>query len=74
MLKCVRESHNRSDRFAVAVQKEETVIGHVPRDYSCICSLFLGQGGSIASTVTGPRRYSRDLGKGGLEIPLYLYI
>ena len=69
VLKCVRESRNRSDRFAVAVQKGETVVGHVPRDYSCICSLFLGRGGSIASTVTGPRHYSHDLEKGGLEIP-----
>ena len=33
---------------------------------------FLGRGGSIASTVTGPRHYSRDLEKGGLEIP-YIY-
>ena len=69
VLNCTREMHNRSDRFAVAVQKGETVVGHIPRDYSCISSLFLQRGGSITSTVNGHRRYSHDLEQGGLEIP-----
>ena len=61
--------HNRSDRFVVAVRKGETVVGHIPRDYSYISSLFLQQGGMITSTTNGHRCYSRDLEQGGLEIP-----
>ena len=35
--------------------------------------MFLGKSGSsISCVVTGPRRYSRDLPQGGLEIPCTL--
>ena len=53
---------------AVAVLKEETIIGHLPRKMSKVCSLFLRRGGSICCKVTGSRRYSSDLPQGGFEI------
>ncbi len=70
---CRREIGNSSDSFAVAVAKGDgTTIGHLPRKISCVCSLFLRQGGSIVCRVTGSKRYSVDLAQGGLEIPCRL--
>jgi len=72
VLECVREPHNAQDRYAVAVKKTETIIGHLPRRLSRVCSLFLRRGGTISCTVTGGRRYSVDLPQGGLEVPCSL--
>ena len=71
-LECSREPTNMADRYAVAVRNEETIIGHLPRKISKVCSLFLRRGGSIRCTVTGSRRHSSDLPQGGLEIPCSL--
>ena len=50
-----------ADRYAIAVLKQETIIGHLPRKISKVCSLFLRSGGSIRYTVTGSRRHPSDL-------------
>ena len=71
-LECSREPTNMADRYVVAVRNEETIIGHLPRKISKVCSLFLRRGGSIRCTVTGSRRHSSDLPQGGLEIPCSL--
>ena len=41
-LTCIREPGNVRDPYAVAVTKSEssTIVGHVPRKISAICSLF----------------------------------
>ena len=65
-LPCEREAGNRVDAFAVAVMKDGTVVGHVPKKISSVCSLYLRRGGSIICRVTGSRRYSEDLIQGGL--------
>ena len=72
VLICRKEPTNSADRYAVAVLKEETIIGHLPRKMSKVCSLFLRRCGSIRCKVTGSRRYSSDLPQGGLEIPCSL--
>ena len=69
VLPCVREPANPDDRYAVAVMKDGTIVGHLPKKVSRICSLFLRRGGSICCRVSGNRRYSADLPQGGLEIP-----
>ena len=51
-LVCERESENASDRYAVAVKKG-TIIGHLARKVSRVCSLFLRRGRTIECTVTG---------------------
>ena len=56
----------------MAVEKDSSIVGHVPRKISAICSLFLRQSGKISCCVTGPRQYSSDLPQGGLEIPCTL--
>jgi hypothetical protein len=71
-LVCGREPTNAADRYAVAVVKDGSVIGHLPRKVSKVCSLFLRRGGSLHCIVTGGRRYSVDLPQGGLEIPCRL--
>ena len=37
-LECRQERGNRVDRYAVAVLKDETVVGHVPRKISLMCN------------------------------------
>ena len=69
VLACRREPKNREDLFAVGVYKDATLVGHVPRKFSCVFSLFIRHGGTITSRVTGSRQYSSDLLQGGLEIP-----
>ena len=57
------------------MQKDDEVVGHVPRHYSCVFSLFLRNDGTISCCVNVGRRYSRDLPQGGLEIPcIYTFL
>ena len=67
ILYCEREPTNSQDRYAVAVKKDETVIGHLPRKVSRVCSLFLRRGGTVCCRVSESRRYSSYLHR--LEIP-----
>jgi hypothetical protein len=71
-LVCVRELRNAHDRYAVAVEKDGRIIGHLRRKVSRVCAVLLKRGGSIRCTVTGRRRYSADLPQGGLEIPCFV--
>ena len=73
MVPCKREAVNTFDPFAVTRGDTNTVIGHVPRTISSVCSLFLRKEGSITCQVTGHRRFSEDLVQGGLEIPCVLH-
>ena len=41
MLNCERERGNVADVYAMAVTKEGTVIGHLPRKISHACSFFI---------------------------------
>ena len=50
-LPCEREAGNQVDAFAVAVMKDGTVVGHVPKKISS--RLYLRRGGSIICRVTG---------------------
>ena len=50
-LPCKRERGNANDSFAIAVEKDGRIVGHVPRKISSTCSLFL---------------FSADLPQGGL--------
>ena len=58
---------NPADVSAVAITKDDIIVGHVPKKIS-IFSIFLHRGGSVVCTVTDSRRYSADLLQGGLEI------
>ena len=69
VLSCARDRGNREDPYAVAIKKEGSVVGHVPRAISCICTIFIRKHGTITCTITGTRRFSSDLPQGGLELP-----
>ena len=71
-LGCEREPTNATDRYAVAVMKNGTIIGHLPRRISKVSFIFLRRGGSITCKVSGSRRFSADLPQGGLEVPCKL--
>ena len=47
---CAKESPKTSDQYAVAVKNEGTIIEHLPRKLSRVCSLFL-RWGSTQSQV-----------------------
>ena len=68
----MRETGNVFDLFAVCVQKDGDIVGHVPRKISAICSLFLRRNETIHCKVTGSRRYSRDIAQVGMKIPCQL--
>ena len=73
---CERKVGNSHNPLAVAIKKlidgSNTIVGHVPRRISPLCSVFIRRGGSITCVVDGPRRYSSDLPQGGLELPCKL--
>ena len=67
-LPCRRENYyNLADRFAVAVMKGGTVVGHIPRKISNVCSIFIRKGGSIYCLTTGSRRFSSVFRKEALN-------
>ena len=63
-LTCVRERGNRNDVFAVAVQSDGNIVGHIPRQILCICMFFICRGVVLNGFITGLRWYSRDLPQG----------
>ena len=75
-LLCEWEVGNSHNTHAVVVKKvidgNLTVVGHVPRRLSSICSTFLRRGGTINGTVDVSRRYSSDIPQRGFEIPCVL--
>jgi len=48
-----QEAHNTADRFAVAVVKDETVVGHVPCEVSRLVWYFIKHDGTITCEVNG---------------------
>ena len=71
-LQCKMEHGNVHDIYAVAVTRNDIVVGHLPRNISTPCHLFLRKGGTISCVINGARRYSADLVQGGLEVPCRL--
>ena len=63
---CEVEPDNIHDKYAIKVLKDNTVVGHVPRELSRYCCLILNSGGQMESVVTGARENKRG---NGLEIP-----
>ena len=66
ILETAPEPENPHDKYAVKVLKENTIVGHVPRDISKYCTTLLLCGGKIRCEVTGRRQNKRG---NGLEVP-----
>jgi len=71
-LEYFREVGNIHDPLAVAIRKDDSVVGHVPRAISAVCLSFICCGGLILCRVSESRCYSADLPQGGLEVPCVL--
>ena len=71
-LECLREATNDKDRYAVAVLRHRSIVGHISKRISAACLLFIERNGRIHCRITGTRQYSADLPQGGLEIPCVL--
>ena len=61
VLPCQQERGNVHDPYSVAIVDGNTVVGHVQRAISAVCSLFLRRNGVITCEVIGGRHYSNDL-------------
>ena len=71
---CQWETGNSHYPYVVSVMEGSTVVGHLPRAISALCSLLLSRNGTISWKVTSTRRKSSDLPQGGLEIPCKLML
>ena len=49
---CEREPKISSNRYAVAVKNEGTIVEHLPQKLSRVCSLFLRRGKYTVATVS----------------------
>ena len=59
ILICSRESANLYDLFEVKVSKSETIIGHLPRSISSVCSPLFFEERMNNIIDKEPRRFSR---------------
>ena len=54
LLTCKRELDNSEDQYAVAIcNVKDTVISHIARKISFLCSVFIRRGGVIRCIVNG---------------------
>ena len=69
---CKREPGNAHDTHAVSIKKttdgEMKIVGHIPRNISAICFIFMRRGSTILCHANGPHQYSLDLPQGGFEV------
>ena len=56
------------------IRRRDAIVGHLPRQISTICHLFLRKGGIITCIVSSRRQYLTDLPQGGLEVPCKLVL
>ena len=68
MLRVHSEDVNTHDRYAVASSRNESVVGHLPNEFSRQSWHFLQHGGRIFCEATGRRKRSTALLK-GLVVP-----
>ena len=66
-LTCEGEPGNAANRYAVAVKKDSSIVGYLPRKLTRVCSLFLHRGGTIGCTVTGQRKIQLICHKEGMK-------
>ena len=60
VLVCQRDTQNHHGPFAIATCKGTIVVGHIPRQISAICYVFLGKpGASITCSVAGSHGYNK---------------
>ena len=68
VLQLKRDSDHRADKSAIAVMKNDTIVGHVPYNLASIYSQFLKQDFNKASVEITGERVNRGAGY-GLGVP-----
>ena len=72
-LECHCKDDDIHDMYTVAIIKSGTrVVGHLPRLICTLCNHFIENHGTITCIVTGSHRFSANLERSGLEIPVKL--
>ena len=66
ILSCSQEHDNSEDPFAVSVIKDGDIVGHVPREVSCIVLYFIEHDGIVDCQVSGRKKHGK-----GLEVPRF---
>lgn len=64
-----RETDNLFDKYAISVLKDDTVVGHVPKEISKLVAFFIKHGGMLKCVVADGGKYKHSEEAGGLEIP-----
>ena len=67
--RCLPATGNHTTGKTCSLYEDATLVGRVPRKFSCVFLLFLRRGGRITPQVTGSRLQSSDLLQGGLGLP-----
>ena len=58
-----KEKNNPHDKFAVAVVRDDQIVGHVPKDISKLCASLLLSGRKINCTLTGKEKIRERMNK-----------
>lgn len=53
VLNVIEEKNNTEDKFATAIIRNGSIVGHVPRENACVFRYYLKRGGNIKVLVTG---------------------
>ena len=72
-LKTFCEEDNEHNKYTVAVHLSNclTVVGHISREITCTCHLFIKNKGEITGEVSRRRQYCTAV-CGGVEVPCLL--
>ena len=58
------ESGNSHDAYAIATLLDDTIVGHLPREFSRVAFYFIQHGGRITYEITERRKFSSVPNKG----------
>ena len=64
ILECKQERGNPEDLYAISITKDDTIIGHVPREKLRVVWYFLEHDGTVTCQVIDRRKHGK-----GLEVP-----
>ena len=68
-LHCLSELAIDYDKNAVAIVRDDQIVGHIPQVKSKVCAFYIRRGGTIKCRVIGKRQHGL-----GLEIPcIYIF-
>lgn len=70
LLVAKQETNNPHDQYAIAAYKQESVVGHLPKEISRFTWFIIRHGAAVTVKVVDVRQRRSPLIRGGLEIPV----